>query len=171
MNTLLTGIVSHTPVWVWFLLAALVALGLKQSRDQVIGRTRLLVLPTVLALMSLAGAASAFGANPLVPLSWAAGLAVGLSVFTLLKLPLRAQALPGDRFAVGGSWLPLALLLGVFTMRYAVGATLAIVPGAAAQPVFVVSASLLYGLMTGVFAGRALRILAQAPKGAVPLAA
>ncbi|MBI5257563.1 MAG: hypothetical protein HY855_13765 [Burkholderiales bacterium] len=171
MNTTAYTFLTHTPVWVWFLLAALIALGLKQSRDQVVSRTKLLVLPAVLGVLSLAGASNAFGAAPEVVLAWAAGLAAGVSVFTVARLPLRAQALPDDRFAVGGSWLPLVLLLGVFTLRYAVSASLAMTPGLATQAGFALTASVLYGLMSGLFAGRAMRILAQAPRGAVPLAA
>lgn len=171
MNHAAQEIISHTPVWVWFLLAALIALGLKQSRDHVVKRSKLVVLPAVLGLMSLAGAATAFGAHPGVLLAWLLGVAGGVSVHTVMKLPLRAQALPNGRFAVGGSWLPMSLLLGVFTLRYAVSATLGFNPALAQVAGFALSASLLYGLMTGLFAGRAYRVLAQAPKGAVPLAA
>lgn len=164
-------IVRHTPVWVWALLAGLIALGLKQSRDHVLRRTRLLVLPAVLGALSLAGATSAFGAQPGVVLAWLAGLAAGTSVFTLFRLPLRAQALSGDRFAVGGSWLPMVLLLGVFTLRYLVSASLAMHLEVTQTSGFPIGASLLYGAVAGLFTGRAWRILAQAPKGTVALAA
>lgn len=164
-------IVRHTPIWVWGLLAGLIALGLKQSRDHVLSRTRLLILPSVLCVLSLAGATSAFGPMPGVVLAWLAGLAAGTSVFTLFRLPLRAQALSGDRFAVGGSWLPIGLLLGVFTLRYLVAASLAVHPELAQTTGFALGASLLYGAVGGLFAGRAWRILAQAPKGSVALAA
>lgn len=164
-------IVSHTPVWVWAVLAGLIALGLRQSRDHVLRRTRLLVLPAVLCVLSLAGAISAFGVLPGVVLAWLAGLAAGTSVFTVFRLPLRAQALSGDRFAVGGSWLPMGLLLGVFTLRYVVAASLAMQLALAETTGFSLGASLLYGAVAGLFAGRAWRILAQAPKGAVALAA
>lgn len=164
-------IARHTPVWVWGLLAGLIVLGLKQSRDHVLRRTRLLVLPAVMCVLSLAGATSAFGAMPGAVLAWLAGLAAGTSVFTLFRLPLRAQALSGDRFAVGGSWLPMGLLLGVFTLRYVVSASLAMHLALTEATGFPIGASLLYGAVAGLFAGRAWRILAQAPRGTVALAA
>ena len=171
MNTAAQQILSHTPIWVWVLLAGLIALGLKQSRDRVIKRTPLVVLPMALGLSSLAGATSAFGARPAVLLLWVFGATVGIWAYTILKLPLRAQALPNGRFAIGGSWLPMAMLLGVFTLRYVVSAALAVDPALARTAGFAAIAGGLYGLMAGLFAGRALRVLAQAPKGAVPLAA
>lgn len=171
MNTAAQQIFGHTPIWVWALLAGLIALGLKQSRDHVIKRTPLVVLPVVLGVLSLAGASTAFGAQPAVMLMWVLGEATGIAAFTLMKLPLRAQALPKDRFAIGGSWMPMAMLLGVFMLRYVVSAALAVNPALAHVASFALIAGGLYGLMGGLFAGRALRVLAQAPKGAVPLAA
>ncbi|HSW06390.1 DUF6622 family protein [Aquabacterium sp.] len=171
MNTAAHQIFSHTPTWVWALLAGLVALGLKQSRDHVMRRTPLVVVPVVLGVLSLAAVGKAFGADPGVLLLWLLGMAAGIAALTVLKLPLRAQALPNERFAIGGSWMPMAMLLGVFTLRYVVNASLALNPALAHLATFALSASLLYGLMAGLFAGRALRVLAQAPKAAVPLAA
>lgn len=166
-----TMIFSHTPVWVWGLLAALVALGLKQARDHVISRTGLLVLPVVLGLLSLTAAGRAFGADPLVLACWATGLAAGISVFTVLRAPLRAELVSPHRFRIGGSWLPMVLLLGVFGLRYTVSAALAVQPALAQVAGFALGASLLYGLMAGLFAGRAWRVLSLAPQGQVPLAA
>jgi len=171
MNYAAQQILSHTPIWVWALLAGLIALGLKQSVDHVVSRGRLLVIPVVLSGLSLAGAATAFGVHPGVLLAWLLGGAAGMALQTLLKLPLRAQALEGNRFAVGGSWLPMSLLLGVFTLRYAVGASIGMNPALAQITGFALGASLLYGVMAGLFAGRALRVLAQAPKAGLPLAA
>ncbi|WP_395699386.1 DUF6622 family protein [Aquabacterium sp.] len=171
MGYALEQIVSHTPLWVWGLLAGLIALGLRQARDHVLRRGALLVLPLVLATMSLAGASNAFGLLPGVVLAWLTGLAAGAVAFTLLKLPLRAQTLPDGRFAVGGSWLPMVLLIGVFLLRYAVSASLAMHPALAHATGFALGASLLYGGVAGLFARRAWRILAQAPRAAVVLTA
>ena len=56
-------------------------------------------------------------------------------------------------------------------LRYVVGAALAVNPALAHVAGFALIAGGLYGLTAGLFAGRALRVLSQAPKGAVPLAA
>lgn len=164
-------ILERTPRWVWGVLVLLVVLGLTQSRDHVVGRLRLLAMPAVLGLLSLAAVAKAFGAQPLAPLAWLAGLAAGIAAYTVLRLPMRAQALSSRRFAVGGSWLPLGLMVGVFALRYAVSVALAITPALALEAGLALPASLAFGLMAGLFAGRALRVLGLAPKGTLPLAA
>ncbi len=164
-------ILQHTPRWVWALLALLIVLGLIQSRDHVVGRFRLLLMPTVLSLLSLTAVAKAFGTQPLAALAWLAGLAAGIAVFTVARLPMRAKALSNRRFAVGGSWLPLGLMVGVFALRYALGVTLAIAPARAQDAALALPASLALGLMAGLFAGRALRVLGLAPKDTLPLVA
>lgn len=156
-------ILIHTPVWVWGALAMLIALGLRQARDLVLPRARLIAIPLVLGGLSLAGALSAFGVRALVELAWLCGLMAGIAWQLGLKPALRAKALAGGRFAVGGSWQPMVLMVGVFLLRYAVGVTLAIAPQIAATQPFVGAASALYGLITGLFAGRALRVLSLAP--------
>src|SRR6059058_149794 len=59
-------IVSHTPSWVWLLLAGLVALGASQMRNRTLGLRRASLFPLVMTGFSLWGATSAFGRSPLV---------------------------------------------------------------------------------------------------------
>jgi hypothetical protein len=164
-------LITRTPIWVWFVLAALVALGLKQARDAVVNRTRVIAIPAVLSTMSLAGAATTFHAQPAAVLVWALGLAAGIATFSLLKLPMRAEALPDKRIAVSGSWLPMSMMLSVFMLRYVVAVSLAIHPAFAQQTGFMVGVCSLYGLMAGLFAGRAIRVLATAGQPAALQAA
>jgi hypothetical protein len=155
-------LITRTPIWVWFVLAALIALGLKQARDSVLGQGRVIAIPVVLSTMSLAGAATTFSAHAAAVLVWALGLAAGIAAFSLLKLPVRAQALPNRQIAVSGSWLPMSMMLSVFMLRYVVSVSLVIHPALAQQSGFMVSVCSLYGLMAGLFAGRAIRVLATA---------
>lgn len=166
MSTFLIALLSRTPFWVWIVLAVLVAFGLRQARDHVVTRRRAVVQPLALGLFSLWGAASAFGLHAAVEGPWLLGLLMGLAANQLAALPRRVQALPGGRFAIGGSWLPMVLLLGVFFMRYAVNVSIAVVPALSAHAGFAAVASLLYGLPAGLLAARAMRILASAAPAA-----
>lgn len=152
-------LITRTPIWVWFVLAALIALGLKQARDSVLSPGRLIAIPAVLSTMSLLGAATTFTAHAGAVLVWALGLAAGIAAFSLLKLPVRAQALPNKLIAVSGSWLPMSMMLSVFILRYVVSVALAIKPALAQQNGFMIVVCSLYGLMAGLFAGRAIRVL------------
>lgn len=163
MITYLLTVLSHTPLWVWALLAALVALGLLQARDHVLPRARVLAQPLALGALSLVGAAGAFGLHALPLGGWLAGLALGAALNQPLRLPRQVQALPDGRFAVGGSWAPLGLLMLIFWLRYTLAVALAMVPALAGQPGFVAAACLVYGTASGLFGARAWRVLQHRP--------
>ena len=57
-----------------------------------------------------------------------------------------------------GSWLPMGVILAIFMTKYAVGVTLSMQPSLAHSDAFTLSVSLLYGLFSGFFAGRAIRL-------------
>ena len=66
----------------------------------------------------------------------------------------------------GSPW-PLAAMLAVFVLRYAVAVTLVFHREWSADPLFGASMTLVYGAISGLFAARALRILRT---GSVPAA-
>lgn len=159
MTTFALTVLQHTPVWVWAILAALVALGLVQSRDHVLSRGRLMLQPLALSAMSIYGAASSFGPHAAPVLGWLAGAVLGAVLNRGLRLPRQVQPLAGGRWAIGGSWAPLALFMTIFWLRYAVAVSLVIVPGLSGQPMFAAAACALYGTASGLLAARAWRVL------------
>jgi hypothetical protein len=56
--------------------------------------------------------------------------------------------------AVPGSWLPLALFVGLFAIKYVVGVMLARQPGLAGDVALGSAAGLAYGLFAGLFLAR-----------------
>ena len=101
------AILQHTPIRVWALLGALIALGLTQARDREIGLLRATILPLAMVALSASGVLSAFGHFPVALGGWATGLAAALS------LAREAVAARGARWStetgllhVPGSWLP-----------------------------------------------------------------
>lgn len=162
MTHFLITMFSNTPLWVWAILAALLTLGFKQARDHVAGRTRLLLQPLVLGGLSVVSAVSAFGPQPATAGGWLLGAAAGVLLNRLLGLPRRVQALPGGRFAIGGSWAPMVLLMAIFWLRYAVAVSLVVAPALRAGSVFALLACALYGLASGLIGARAWRVLQTA---------
>lgn len=61
-------------------------------------------------------------------------------------------------FQVPGSWVPLALMVGIFANKYVVGVTLNMHPEVAHEAIFTLGFSALYGAFSGVFAARAARL-------------
>jgi hypothetical protein len=162
MSTFLLTILSHTPLWVWGLLAMLVALGMRQARTQTLGRGRLVAVPIGLGMYSFLGLLQTFGGQTASLLPWLAGAALGFALNQLWQLPREVQALPDGRFRVGGSWVPLALYLAIFLGRYALNVTLNMAPHLAHALTLVVPASLLMGLSVGLLAARAVRVFGHA---------
>lgn len=152
-------IIIRTPIWVWALLIFLVGLGFVQTRPRIMGMRRVIVIPAVLTLLSIFGAVSAFGSSPTVILSWIA--AATLLAFVVMKIPLHIGNWfdPQTRqLHVLGSWVPLALILGIFANKYYVGIALAMQPGLAQNDTFSLAFTTLYGAFSGIFIGRALRL-------------
>ena len=169
MITMLLQIVQHTPVWVWGLLAGLVAYGVSQARDREVGLARITILPLVMLALSFSGVVSAFAHAGIALLAWAAGIAVALSVGRPL-VQARGARWDGTTglLHVPGSWAPLVLIVALFLIKYIVGVTFALHHELAGNTLFGAACGLAYGTFSGLFAARALglRRLAVAPRAA-----
>jgi len=155
-------VITHTPIWVWALLTALIWLGLSQTRARTASLGRITVMPVAMAGFSAWGTVSAFGASPMfgyVMLAWMFAAAVMLAVVAPLAIPHgTGYDVPARTFSLPGSWAPMLLIMGIFLTKYAVGATLALQPAMARDDLFALSIGILYGLFSGIFAGRAARL-------------
>lgn len=164
-----SAVIQHTPVWVWGVLILLLAMGIAQSRPRHITLPRAAVLPLVMLALSLSGVLSAFaGGEPLA--AWLAGVVLAALGIRQLGFGREAAWLAAEqRFRVPGSWWPLALMLAIFFSKFVVAVTLIEQPQLRDAPVFEWGVSLLYGVFSGVFAGRAwsLMDLRRQPRAAV----
>ncbi|MGC3987736.1 MAG: hypothetical protein QM777_25120 [Pseudorhodoferax sp.] len=159
---MLIQILTHTPAWVFALFALLAWMG---GRQLVAGSTPLVratAMPVAMVALAVYGVAGAFGrsdAGWLALAGW--GLAAAAALAFVARLPLHPAVrydAASRRFFQPGSWVPLALMMGIFATKYAVGVLLAMHPALAHQGGFATGVSTLYGLFSGIFAGRALRL-------------
>lgn len=160
---MLLQILTQTPKWVFFVFVALLWLGCSQMIMREVRLGRVLGVAVGMAAFSLYGTLAAFGASgrtlPLVLGAWLAGAALAFAW-------TRSRQVPADTrydsarhiFAMPGSALPLALMMGIFLTKYAVAVAVALDPALAAGPRFALGVSTLYGLFSGAFAGRAARL-------------
>jgi hypothetical protein len=158
----LGAVLTKTPLWVGGLFAGLLALGLSQTRDRQVSRLRMAIMPLAMSGLSLWGTASAFGRSPLfgyIMLAWAVGalLVGGLVARTPAPGGTRHDA-ASRSFQIPGSWLPMALILGIFLTKYIVGVDLTMQPGLAHDARYGLVVGSLYGVFSGSFAGRAIRL-------------
>lgn len=149
------SLLQHAPHWVWGALAALIVSGVRQSLPRRRSVRSATSLPLLVAALSLCGVASDFAHQPLALAAWVLGAAV------LFALAARRGAWRGVRWSaaddsliVPGSWLPLALYLGLFGVKFAVGATLALHPARGEDAAFACMTGLVYGAFSGFFLAR-----------------
>lgn len=156
---MISRILANTPAWVWGLLLALLLLGVSQARARRLTPPRLLILPLIMCLLSLAGTWSSFGLAPAVTLAWTVAAAAVGGLASRLPAP-RGSGFDSatGRFLLPGSWLPMALILAIFVLRYALGVMLAIDPELARDRSFALTIASLYGALAGAFMARAGRV-------------
>lgn len=152
---MLIKIFQNAPIWVWGLLAALIALGLSQRRDRSLTLSRATIVPVAMMGLSFFGVSSVFGLQPLALFAWAKGLALGtaFALGTGLWKGI-AWSTSTQRLHVPGSWTPLVLILAIFVAKFAVGAGLAMQPALRGELLFTAVVGLAYGSLSGMFFGR-----------------
>jgi hypothetical protein len=168
---LLIEIFKHTPSWVFVLFFILVALGYFQTKERKVTRGKVAILPVVMIALSFFGVFSAFGMPPVGIFSWVVGIALTVWLGAKLNRPHGVSFSPETRLlSVPGSWLPLALMMAIFSTKYMVGVVQARQLPVIGNPVFIGAIGLCYGIFSGIFLARAVviwRAAGRLPKSPV----
>lgn len=151
---------SHTPYWVWAILAFLLWRGIDALKPSKTSLARLAVVPAIFTVWGLWSLHHRYGASIEAWGVWLLGIAIGAGIGWLL---VRRQSISYD--AVDGhlhrtadySLLPLLVL--TFIVKYAFEAALATAPALADNTVFRMAHLLVSGGFTGVFIGKFLHYL------------
>lgn len=154
-------ILAHTPRWVFGLFIALVVFGMQQTKTRTVTLQRLTLLPLAMLGLSFYGVWSTFNGSVVGVTCWL--LAALATAFTSQRIDFaRGVRYAPDlrQFVMPGSWLPLALMMGIFFTKYGVGIALAQHGDLRADDSFVAIVSLVYGFWSGMFFGRTARIVA-----------
>lgn len=151
------NILTHTPIYVWAILALLIYRGVIAMREREVPFKKLLIIPAIMIALSVTDIATKSGAPVTTFVPWLAGLAlVMLIVCTFGSTQLAPGSKPG-LVRVRGSKIPLAMMMGVFVTKYAAAAGTAMQPALAGNVLFVATLCAGIGLFSGYFAGRATR--------------
>lgn len=170
-------ILAGTPAWVWVLLAGLLWVGIGMLKDDTFSARRAAIMPVAMTGLSLWGTIEAFSQSVIygyVLLAWAVATVVLAAAVGLMPAPAGTSYDPQARtFTVRGSWVPLALILGIFLVKYVVGVEVSMQPALAHDGTYSLTYGAIYGVFSGIFTGRAIRLgrLALRPgHGAAPTA-
>lgn len=152
-------IIRHTPLWVWGLLAALLALGLSQLRERQVPLPRLLILPGVLLALGVVSTASSFvPAGPALA-AWATAFAISVAVGQRLPIPAgTAWDADARTLHLPGSVWPLLLIVAVFSLRYVGNVALVLHPAWRQAPEVALPMASAFGVIAGLLLGRVLAL-------------
>jgi hypothetical protein len=153
-------IISHTPVYVWALLAFLLYRGYLASRDREISLLKLSIIPGVMLVLTLSGMGThgALGAG--VWGVWAVGMLAGVALTWRLTSGDIAVNRAAGSVHQRGSWMPLALMVAIFVTKYTVAVVSAMHPELPHSLPFALGVTALFGLFNGIFVGRLSRYVA-----------
>ncbi|MGH1360252.1 MAG: DUF6622 family protein [Burkholderiaceae bacterium] len=169
---MLLNIISHTPLWVFVLLLALVLIGSVQAKPRTVTLHRVMILPLVMFGLSLAGVIASYGFHLLAFAAWSGGL---LGVIWMASNRIRTDRVsynPATReLSLPGSWWPLALMMLIFAVKYVSGAVTAINPELARTAAFTMGSCALYGGLSGAFLARAIPLWRLSRRATAPMPA
>jgi hypothetical protein len=113
---------AHIPIWVYGVLALLVAFGIFLSRPRTVHPITPALIAAGFVLYSLYGVVSSFGAAIDNILSWVGGLFASVLLVRPYFGPKEMSRVSGtSKVLIPGSWLPLVLIMGIFLTKFMVG--------------------------------------------------
>jgi len=159
---MLNNLLTHTPAYVWLILALVVARGVVALRERETTLKKLCIIPAIMLPVALLDIARKFGLDGLPLSAW--GLAVAAAMWAVWSLGgnrIAAGSAPG-MVRVGGSVMPLLLMLLIFAVKYATTVMLVAAPGLLHSAAVTAAACALMGGANGWFFGRLLRDVVDA---------
>jgi hypothetical protein len=153
------AILRQVPYWVWILLPALIVLGMAQTLPRQRTLQSATLIPLAMVALSLYGVLAVFPRQAMPVLAWGLGLSMAATLCHVRQLWRGIEWSGSDRrLLIPGSWLPLAVILGLFSVKFAVGMALGMQPGLRMNPGFASVVGLAYGSFSGLFLGRGIAV-------------
>lgn len=160
----MTDLLSKTPPWVFILFLLLITIGIKQSRNRTTTKKALLAFPCIMIVYSSIDLVVSIGITPLSVLFFVVGFVVAWIspqqrlTPEIIRCEHTQAADPAEplKFFVKGSWVPLIIILIIFTAKYIQGAITAMSPEISNTNQFTVLFSFINGIFLGLFSARVL---------------
>ncbi len=145
---------SNLSFWVWPILAILIWVGYRRTKQTISKVRTLLFFPVIMLALSLKRMAG-LSMSKVSLLAWGMSILVGGLIGWLLTRN-RAVRADHDRglISLPGSWVTLLSLLFIFSTRYYFSSVFAADPGLRSDLAYVVSSLAVMGFFLGLFSGR-----------------
>jgi hypothetical protein len=155
---MLIQILTHTPLYVWAILAFLLWRGVAEMRDRELTLRRMLILPLVMLGLSLNDMALKFDMGMELVTAWVIGCAAAMLLAWRFGRTRIAAGTAPDCVLVRGSVMPLILMLAIFLTKYITSVVLVIQPQLAHQLAVAGAICLVFGVFNGLLLGRLARM-------------
>lgn len=161
-------LITLTPVWVWFILVALVVMGLRAARPRIMGISGIVIWPALMTCYAMSRFLT-MSLDSMMLLAAIVSAPVGGLLAVLLERGRPAKALGNARIGVPGGYATLVIMLSIFLVRYISGVIEAMAPQFAAQQGFLVFLSASSTLFAGLLVTRTvMRVTLALSEGSEP---
>lgn len=127
------AIIANTPVWVWIVLAAIILMGLRRTRDRVVTTPRLVIMPLIILGLAVSNLTTAT-ADGMGMIGAAIGFAAGIATGVSIEGRAGAERVSRGVLRLKGDWASFVVVLAIFLVRYVSTVISTIDPVLAAGP-------------------------------------
>lgn len=158
MFEFLTGIVTHTPVWVWVLFVFLISRGIKARKPATVTLEKLALIPAIFLVWDIYDLVVYRDLTIATVTLWMAGILAGAALgYVLIKTNAVTRAAAPRSISRQADYTALPFMMLAFLVKYVLGVTSAISPQTLQQPAMSAFAILSGGVFAGVFIGKFVR--------------
>ncbi|WP_026890516.1 DUF6622 family protein [Lacrimispora aerotolerans] len=149
----LIEVIKRTPAMVWFILAFLIVRGINSSRDGEVSFGRMIIVPLIFMIWGLEKLFTSFHYLSIALVCYVIAAGLGSMLGYVLYSRFRRVYKKEGVFYRTGSYLPLAIILINFFMKYILNVVLAIQPDFYGDLMFNIIYSVVCGVSVGMFIG------------------
>ncbi len=151
----LTGILTHTPIWVWVLFVFLVSRGLRARRPATVTLEKLAIIPAIFLLWDIYDLVMYRSLSVATLSMWLAGILAGAALgYALIRPTAVTRASAPRTLCRQADYTALPFMMLAFAVKYVLGVMSAIAPQTLQQPAISALAIVSGGLFAGVFIGK-----------------
>ncbi len=154
------NILTNTPFYVYWIFFSLLFVGISQTKKRKVSLYRAVGIPFVLIILSIYAIIHDFGINLFSTSIWIGGIILILLLNKIVKSEKDVEYSPSTKnFTIGGSYIPLIMMMTLFFTKYSVGVISAINSPLLNSMIFISVASMFYGIFSGMYILRLLSLI------------
>jgi len=155
MNISIWETIASTPWWVYLVFGMLIRAGWLATKPNVITLRNLYFYPIMLFAFSVVAVFATMTVNATMIMLWLMAAFLGSGLGWLQFRMQKIVAIKNEKkLHIPGTWSLLIIILVLFTLKHYFNFQLSINTESIQQPNVMASVIFLYGLFTGIFAGR-----------------